>query len=448
MERSRPHARNGAGHWDPLPSVEMLLRRFDYSKVILGTGFTILFIGGGSRLAFGLMLKPMTEDLGWSRTSLSLAMTTFLVVSALTIPIVGRLADRYDLRWIIASGAIASAIGIGLLGFVHARWQVFVLYGLIYAVGQTATSMSPIAVMISRWFVRRRGVANSAVMSGNATGQLVIIAVLASRLSSVGWRMSYAALGVISWVVVFPLALLAVRSRPPPEPDTEGPAGDIRDENTPPGGGIRNTVIGRVTPSLATILASRQLKLLAVVYAICGFQDFFVMTHVVAFALDQGVGSVLAGNLLALMGLFGLIGVLGSGLLADAFGAGRPAVLCFLMRIGIFALVLYSQTTPWIVTFALLYGFTFLITGPLIVVFIANIFGTERLGIVSGLVSMAHQIAGGLGAFVGGAIFDHWGNYDRAFVLMLGLAVVALATTLLVRERPLLRSVGHVAGTD
>ena len=420
------------------------MRRFDYSTVILGTGFTILFVGGGSRFAFGLMLKPMTEDLGWSRTSLSLAVTTFMVVSALTMPLMGRLADRYDLRWIIASGALTSAIGIGLLGFVHARWQVFLLYGLIYAVGQTAASMGPIAVMISRWFVRRRGAANSVVISGNATGQLVIITMLASRLSSVGWRMSYAALGVISAVVVFPLALFAVRSRPPPEPVAEGPAGDIHNENaTPSGGTIRSAVIGRVTPSLATILASRQLKLLAVLYAICGFQDFFVATHVVAFALDQGVGSVLAGNLLALMGLFGLIGVLGSGLLADAFGAGRPAALCFLMRIGIFALVVYSQTTPWIVTFALLYGFTFFITAPLMVVFVGNIFGTERLGVVSGLVSMAHQIAGGLGAFVGAAIFDHWGSYDRAFVLMLGLAVVALATTLLVQERPLTRSVAH-----
>ncbi len=157
-------------------------------------------------------------------------------------------------------------------------------------------------------------------------------------------------------------------------------------------------------------------------------------THIVAFAQDQGVGDVLAGNLLAWMGVMGLLGVLLAGVMADAVGASRPTALCFLMRIGIFALIIPLQSTPAILAFGLLYGFTFLITAPLTVVFLGNIYGPNRLGTLTGTVSMIHQIMGGLGALTGGWIFDQTGSYNAAFILMLSLSLAATVLTLAVRE--------------
>ncbi len=180
---------------------------------------------------------------------------------------------------------------------------------------------------------------------------------------------------------------------------------------------------------------SGQLWLLTGIYAICGFQDYFVATHAVAFALDVGIGTVIAGNLLALMGLMGLLGVLASGFLSDALGPARPTLLCFVLRIVIFAIVIVSQAKPAVMAFALLYGFTFLMTAPLTVVFAGNIFGSARLGRVSGTISMVHQISGGLGALAGALAFDLWGNYGRAFILMLALAILATIWTLMVRDR-------------
>ena len=412
------------------------MRRIDYSWVILSTGFVVLFFGGGSRFVFGLMLKPMADDMGWSRSSLSGAVTLFMVVSALAMPVVGRLVDRYSLRWTMAAGVLLAAAGIGLTGRVTAIWQVFVIYGVLYAVGNAAGSTGPVGVMVSRWFVRRRGIANSAAISGNALGQLVIIALLTSLLTTLGWRMSFAVLAAANLAIVAPLVLATVRPRPPGPPNGEdtvkGYAGH--------GGREQQQVTTDGAASLREILASRQLRLLLLVYAVCGIQDFFVATHVVAFALDEGVGPILAGNILALMGLVGLLGVLSSGLLSDAFGPSRPTAICFLMRIGIFAFIINFRDTPSIVAFALLYGFTFLITAPLTVVFASNIFGPARLGTVSGLISMVHQIAGGLGALVGAIIFDRWHSYDPAFVLMLGLAVVGTATMLLVRDKTMVQA--------
>lgn len=106
------------------------------------------------------------------------------------------------------------------------------------------------------------------------------------------------------------------------------------------------------------------------------------------------------------------------GALADAFGASRSTLLCFVLRIAAFALIIAAQSPAAIIVFGLLYGFTFLITAPLPVVFINNIFGRMRMGTPVGAIGMLHQIAGGAGAWLGGWFYDWQGNYDAAFILM------------------------------
>ena len=401
------------------------MRRINYRWVILATGFATLFFNGGSRSALALMLKPMGDELMWTRTTLSLGITVYMLVSALAMPFAGRLADRYQLRWIMGTGVAVGAVGIGLMSVITVPWHLFVVYGLVFAVGNAGISNPIVSVMIVRWFPERRGVANSTAVSGNAIGQLVIVGLLAQSLVQFGWRVSYAALGLANLAILAPIALAAVRSAPGSTPDT----GDSTQREPA-------TVVLADSGRQESLLMSGQLWLLTGIYAICGFQDYFVATHAVAFALDVGISTVIAGNLLALMGLMGLLGVLASGFLSDALGPARPTLLCFVMRIVIFAMVIVSQAKPAVMAFALLYGFTFLMTAPLTVVFSGNIFGSARLGRISGTISMVHQISGGLGALAGALAFDLWGDYGRAFILMLALAILATIWTLMVRDRP------------
>ena len=406
------------------------MRRLDYRWIILAIGFTILFFNGGSRSALGLMLKPMVDDLEWSRSALSMGITAYMVVSALAMPFVGRLADRYELRWIIGVGAAIGAVGIGLMSVVSAPWQLFPIYGLVFALGNAGMSNPVVSVMIVRWFPDRRGLANSVAVSGNAIGQLVIIGALAQSLVRFGWRPSLAGLGMANLVILAPVVLALVRSAPTRTANSSATAtsavgaaeGEARDQTS--------------------LLTSSQLWLLIGIYAICGFQDFLVQTHVVAFALDMGITTLMAANLLALMGVMGLLGVLASGYLADLMGPGRPTLLCFVMRIGIFALIILSQAKASVIVFALLYGFTFLMTAPLTVMFSGNIFGQRRMGRVSGTISGVHQISGGLGALVGALSYDIWGTYEYAFALLLALSIAATVGTLLVRDRAIPRVPG------
>ena len=403
------------------------VRRLSYAHVILAVGFVLLFFGTGSRYVFGLVLVPMTEDLSVSRSTLSSALLAFMLVSAVAMPFIGRLIDGQSIKTVMAIGAVLSASAIVLMGMVNAAWQIFALYGLLYAVGFAATSVAPVSVLMSRWFPNNTGLASSAAITGNGTGQLIIIALLTSFLSDIGWRRAYIILGLVNAAVVVPMVLLFVRSG--------GALASARPRPGPASGG---------STSLQDVLAAREFWLVTIMYTVCGFQDFFFATHIVAFAQDRGVSDFLAGNILAFMGLAGLVGVLLSGGLADRHGACRPTLLCFFLRIALFGYILFMQDAVSIAAVALVYGFTFTMTAPLTVVFAGNIFGTARLGSVSGLINMTHQVAGGLGAFIGAVIFDATGSYTGAFALMFALSVLAAVSTAMIRERPYSGSVRAV----
>jgi predicted MFS family arabinose efflux permease len=177
---------------------------------------------------------------------------------------------------------------------------------------------------------------------------------------------------------------------------------------------------------------ARQFSLLLGIYAICGFGDFFVSTHVVALAEDRGVNVYLAGNLLAPMGLTCLVGVVAAGAFSDRVGLVWPTALAFAARVAVFALVIVDQSP--VSVFALVFGATFLVTVPPTVVFVSQSFGTRHLGALTGLITMVHQICGGPGAYFGAALSDETGNYHAAFATMLVLSLVALMVALLLKR--------------
>lgn len=382
--------------------------------MVLACGFVVLFIGGGTRFAVGLTLKPIVEEFGWPRAALGEAVAAFQLVSAGAMFFAGRLADRASPRLVLTLGLVVSGIGIGLMGFATAPWHAVLLYGLIYGLGNGAASLIPVGVMVTRAFPVRTGFVNAAVTSGMSVGQLVMIAGLAALLAALHWRSLFVGLGV-AHLALAPLIFAAL-----PKQDAAG----ARASQPAEGMGVKEAA------------RTGHFWLLLAIYAICGFDDFFVATHVVAFAQDRGVDALVAGNLLALMGLTGLIGVVAGGWLSDRGGPSFPTALSFALRVAVFGLVMVDQSPASVAIFALVFGATFLVTAPLTVVFVTQFFGARHLGALTGFVTMVHQIFGGLGAWMGAAIFDATGGYDRAFAAMLAASALALVLSLMVgRER-------------
>jgi MFS family permease len=373
--------------------------------------FLILFVGGGARFAIGLALKPMVTELGWTRSDLGLAAGAYFVVSAFATYLAGRLADRTSPRLLLTAGVVVSGLGIGLMCLVGQPWHALALYGLVFAAGNGLASLTPVGVVVTRAFPRRAGLVNSAVISGTSVGQLVVIATLAAVLVEVGWRSVFVWLGLAHLLLV-PFLLFAL----------------------PRSGEYRPAAVRQGDLGIAEVARTRRFWLLLVIYAVCGFDDFFVATHVVAFATDRGVDAFLAGNLLALMGLTGLVGLVLTGLASDRAGPAWTTAAAFAARIAVFGLIAVDQSPLSIAVFALVFGATFLVTAPLTVLFVRDHFGMANLGALTGLITMVHQIFGGLGAWGGALIFDATGAYDAGFVLMLAVTALALALTLAVRR--------------
>jgi predicted MFS family arabinose efflux permease len=382
--------------------------------MVLVAGFLVVLIGGGARFALGLTLKPIVDELGWPRSDLGLAVALYFGVTAVATFWAGQLADRMSLRILLVAGLIISGASLALMGFMSAPWHALLLYGVIFAVGNGLISTVPVGVMVTRTFPRNAGLANAAVLSGITVGQLVMILGLTAVLAAVGWRSVYFWLGALHLVLMLVIVPVVPDERESMARAAEAPQ---------PGMTLREAA------------RTRQFWLLMAIFSICGLDDFFVTTHVVAFAQDRGVDVVLAGNLLAFMGLTGTIGVILGGWWGDRAGPLIPTAAAFGLRIVLFTVIALDQSPLSIAGFGLLFGLTFLVTAPLTVLFVRDAFGLRHLGAISGIITLAHQVFGGIGAYVGAAIFDTTGRYDIAFVMVLVATVVALVLTLCL-ERP------------
>jgi predicted MFS family arabinose efflux permease len=381
-----------------------------HSHRIFAAGFLILFVGGGARFAIGLTLKPMVDELGWARGDLGLAVGAYMAVSAVATWLAGRWADRAGPSLLLNVGVVVGGLGIGLMCLIGEPWHALVLYGVVFAVGNGMASLTPVGVMVTRAFPGRAGFANSAVIAGMCVGQLVVIAALAAVLVRIGWRSVFLWLG-LAHLLVIPFLVWALPRR----------MGDGAATVAQGGLGVREAA------------RTSQFWLLLAVYAICGLDDFFVATHVVAFAQDRGVDALLAGNLLAFMGLTGLLGLLATGLVSDRAGPAWTSAIAFAARVAVFALIAVDQSPLSIAVFALVFGATFLVTAPMTVLFVRDHFGMKHLGALTGLITMVHQIFGGIGAWGGALVFDATGTYDAAFIVMLVASALALVLTLMLR---------------
>jgi predicted MFS family arabinose efflux permease len=371
--------------------------------VILAAAFFVLFVNGGARHAIGLTLKPMVDDMGWVRGDLGGAVAIFQVCTAFAMFLSGRAIDALSPRSVLCGGLALCGIATLALSLVTQPWHVLVLFGFFYAIGNGVSGVVPVAVMVSRAYPAGAGAASGVSISGMSVGQFFMIGVLAFVLNAVGWRQVFVWAGLAHFVLL-PILWWAI----------------------PGGSQSAREKVAKAPGFLPTgILRTRRFWLLVGIYSVCGFDDFFVTTHVVAFALDSGLNPWVAGNLLAIMGITGLVGVIAAGYWGDRSG---PA------RIAAFALVYFDQSPMAVTIFAVVFGVTFLMTAPLTLLFVRDAFGISHLGTLMGLITMIHHIFGGIGAWLGAAIFDRTGHYDGAFAIAFAGSLVAMVLAMMVGQ--------------
>lgn len=379
------------------------------SALILATGFLILAVGSGARFCIGLTLVPMAKDFAMGRGMLGIIVGVYFFVTAVSMLLAGRLVDRLGTRFVLGAGIVISVLGIGLVAWADSAWHVLVLYGVVFGIGNGLASITPVTIMVTNTFPGRMGLASGIAISGMSVGQLVMVGGMALVMVSAGWRSVYV------WCGIAHLALLPFLLAVPDDAKTVAQ---------------RSTAAASATGmTLAEAARTPTFWLLALAQGVCGLGDFFVSTHLVAFAQDKGLSTLIAGNLLALMGLTALFGVILAGWWCDRAGPLLPTLVCFLTRVASFILIMVDQSTLSVAVFTLVFGVTYMMTAPLTVLFIRESFGMRNVGTITGVVIMVHHMSGGLGAWLGGAVFDLHGSYDVAFAIMLASSILAATLT-------------------
>jgi MFS family permease len=408
--------------------------RFFYGWYIVAASFIILFFNSGARYAFGVMFKPIVQEFGWSRGLVSLVFFLNMVIFALSLCVVGKLYDRYGPKWVIIISTLFISAGFILTAYIHSIGQFFFAYGILAAFGLAGTSVPLMATLTSKWFEKWRGLAISMSLSGNSIGQFVLVPLLSVIALQFGWRSSYLYIGIAMLLVNIILALFVIKGDPhhldlKPFGYSEE---DEKDEVKQNQSLLRNNIPDL---GLKQAMGTYSYWLFAIIMFICGGGDYFATTHLIPLATDYGISPITAGNMLGWYGLMSLAGILVAAPVADLIGNKTPIILTFILRFFLYLMVLKYKSVTSLYIFALAFGFTHLITAPLTPMLIGKLYGVSHLGILTGFINTVHFLGGGFWAYLAGAIFDKTGSYQFAFILSAIVSVVAVLSSLFIKER-------------
>ncbi|MFL6463734.1 MAG: MFS transporter [Bryobacteraceae bacterium] len=386
-----------------------LIRR-THPALILLAAFCGSFVGFGSVVifTFGIFLKPLTAEFGWSRSQVSLAFTLTALTVAFCSPFIGRLLDRFPARKVILPCVVLYGLCFASLGLLTAHyWQLLLVFVCMGIVGNGTTQLG-YARVISSWFERNRGRALAVVMAGSGMGSVVFPPFAQWLIMNFGWRVAYLILGAVILVLGLPLTAAFVHEpheRKQPDAVVQVRSGSLR----------------------ASLLSSTFLCLLS------GLMLFSLATngltaHLVPYLTDRGSSAAGAANVMAAMGFATLASKLLTGYLLDRFRASRTAALLFAVCACGMLLIIFDAAIWSSYTGALLVGVGLGAESDAVPYLLTRYFGLERFSELYGYTWSAYAVAGALGPLVLGRFFDVTHSYR--LVLLIFTAAVACAAML------------------
>ena len=401
--------------------------RVHYAWVVLAVTFITLLASAGIRSAPSILIVPLEQEFHWSRATISAAVSLSILLYGLMGPFAGALMQRLGVRRTTMLAMTMLAIGVALASLVTKPWQLILLWGIVVGLGTGMAAIVLGATVVNRWFVERRGLALGILTASTATGQLVFLPLLASVIEHHGWRW---AVWIVAGAAALTIPIIALFMRE--QPADVGQAAFGAKESIA-------TTTTRANPAAMALLAlrdgakSRDFWLLFATFFICGAStNGLVGTHLIPAAHDHGIPEVRAAGLLALMGIFDLVGTTGSGWLSDRWDSRWLLAWYYSLRGLSLVFLPYALGGPQtsLLIFAVWYGLDWIATVPPTVKLATDAFGAARAPIMFGWIAAGHQLGAAITAFSAGWIRTTLGDYQMAFwgsgFLCLAAAMLAL----------------------
>jgi len=398
----------------------MRLKRFHYGWSMVIMAACIMATHALVFYAFGVFLKPLTVEFNWERGALSGAFSIALLLIGPFSILSGRLSDKYGPRILVTISGLSLGVGFLLMSQINSLWQVYLIWGLFMGVGMSC-SFVPIISTIPRWFTKKRGIAIGIAVAGFGLGGIIVPPLAQWLISAFGWRQAYFILGLITFIVVIPLAQFMKHS---PQRVGLKPYGEdepTKDEHSLVTGGLS------ITQAIKT---SRFW-----VWGLILFCFFFciqvTIVHIVPHAIDIGVSPIIAASITSIIAGCSVIGKLSTGFLSDKVGGRLLLIACISLATVALLWLLFAKELWMLYIFAVIFGIGYGGIVLLQTVISAELFGLGSLGMILATLMFCGTIGGALGAPLAGSIFDITESYSLAFLICVIMCALAIILSLI-----------------
>ena len=368
--------------------------------ILLGVSFLTFSIGAGFMHAYTVFLVTFVEVFGWSRAQVSIAYSVGQFVSGISSPLVGWLVDRLGPRRLILMGGTMLTLGLLANSQATQLWHMVVLYGVVMTLGANCLGLVVFVPLLSRYFIRNRGMAVSVVQSANGFARAFSAPIATVMIGGLGWRGAYMWQAAFMGAVLLPLAAF------------------FRGKGETTAASRRAASADGWT--LREALGTPHFWLLAAVYMFTGLGSFLVALHQLAFAVDIGFDRLYAAWVLGMGAFLSLPGVIVTGTFSDSIGRELSAVMTYGTSIrGVICALLITSPDQHAMLWAhaCLFGLTWGARGPAITAKTADLFPGPNLGTILGVITIGTGVGSALGSWLAGYVFDVTGSYRVAFGL-------------------------------
>jgi MFS transporter, OFA family, oxalate/formate antiporter len=429
----RPHRSDSGDEVRPTPDLPGVVghRRGRSDWLLLGGAFSAFTVSAGLMHSYAVFLVAFIQDFAWTRAETSVAYSVSQLVAGASSPLVGGLVDRLGPFRLLLLGGSLLIFGLVGCAFMSALWQTIALYGVVMTIGANCLGLVVFVPLLSRRFVRRRGMAISVVQSANGFARAVSAPLVQLLISSVGWRQTYLVQAGFMAAMMVPLVMLFRRtdtsSVVPPWPE--------------PVASSASAPVSLPSPSwtLAEAVRTPHFWLLFAVYLFTGLGSFLVSLHQLAFAVDRGFDKLYAAEVLGAGSFLAIAGTIFTGTLSDYIGREAAAILAYgISIIGVVcALFITGPSQGWLLwLFACFFGLTWGARGPAITAKTADLFPGRQLGTILGVITIGSGIGSAAGSWAAGRIFDLSGSYELAFILSIASYVCGCVAFWALRRPP------------
>jgi sugar phosphate permease len=391
--------------------------RIHYAWVVAGLMFVLLLLAAGVRAAPAVLIVPLEKEFHWSRSTISLAISINLILYGLGGPFAAAFLQQLGARRTLVFAFLSLALGVLLTAAMTEVWQLIIIWGVLVGANSGLVAMASAATLVNRWFARERGLVLGLLSASAATGQLIFLPFLAVVIERQGWRSASLIIAGFCFAAV-PAIILLMRGSPSEIGVLPFGGTDAFNARTQSKEFRLGSALLLPLQTLGEAVRKRDFWLLAGSFFICGAStNGLIGTHLVPACVDAGMPQVRAAGLLAVMGIFDIIGTTLSGWLSDRLDARLLLCVYYGLRgVSLFMLPrVLGSSALGLSAFVVFYGLDWIATVPPTVQLCGRIFGNELSGLAFGWVFAAHQIGASAAAWSAGAMRVNLGDYNLAF---------------------------------